>query len=53
MDIVVLLTIEEAETRIQSRINEIINNNDKANYEKLPGLVEALKIILDSKKTEN
>ena len=53
MEIVVLFTIEEAETRIQNRINEIINNNDQTNYEKLPGLIEALKIILDCKKTEN
>ncbi|MBM7652559.1 hypothetical protein [Neobacillus cucumis] len=52
MEIVGLLTIEEAVTRIQSRINEIIKNNDQANYEKLPGLIEALKLILDCKKTE-
>jgi hypothetical protein len=48
-----LFTIEEAETRIQNRINEILKANDQPNFEKLPGLVEALKIILEYKNTEN
>lgn len=46
-------TIKEVEIRIQNRINDILKNNDQSNYEKLPGLIEALKIILDCKKTEN
>lgn len=53
MEIFVLFTIEEAETKIQNRINDILKNTDQSNYEKLPGLIEALKIILDCKKPEN
>jgi hypothetical protein len=45
----VMLTIEEIETKIQHKINEIIKNNDQTNFEKLPGLIEALKIIIESK----
>jgi hypothetical protein len=44
---------EEAEIRIQNRINDILKNNDQSIFEKLPGLIEALKIIMDCKKTEN
>ena len=46
---IVLYTIEKAETKIQHRINEIITNSDKANFDKLPGLIEALKIIMENK----
>ncbi|WP_428908212.1 hypothetical protein [Niallia sp. Krafla_26] len=46
---IVLYTIEKAETKIQNRINEIINTGDRANFDKLPGLIEALKIIMENK----
>ena len=46
---VVLYTIEKAETKIQNRINEIINTCDHANFDKLAGLIEALKIIIENK----
>jgi Txe/YoeB family toxin of Txe-Axe toxin-antitoxin module len=46
----VLYTMEEAETKIQNRINEIIKNIDHANFDKLPGLIEALKIIMENKE---
>ena len=45
----VLYTMEEAETKIQNRINEIIKDCDHANFDKLPGLIEALKIIIENK----
>ena len=47
--VIILYTMEEAETKIQNRINEIIKNNDHVNFDKLPGLIEALKIIMESK----
>ncbi|WP_181833107.1 hypothetical protein [Bacillus taeanensis] len=47
----VLFTMEEAEEIIQKRVNEILKNNDTINFEKLPGLIEALKIITDYKET--
>jgi hypothetical protein len=53
MEIAILFTIEEAEAKIQNRINDIIKNKDSLEFDKLPGLIEALKIILDCKKTEN
>jgi hypothetical protein len=38
-------TIEEVEEILQKRINQILQNNEKENYDKLPGLVESLKLI--------
>lgn len=46
---IVLCTIEKAETQIQNRINEIINTCDHTNFDKLPGLIEALKIIIENR----
>ena len=46
----VLYTMEAAETKIQNRINEIIKNSDHANFDKLPGLIEALKILMENKE---
>lgn len=37
--------IEVVEEFIQKRFNEILENSQKENFDKLPGLVEALKII--------
>lgn len=45
----VLYTMEEAEKKIQDHINEIIKDCDHANFDKLPGLIEALKIIMENK----
>ncbi|MCT8138340.1 hypothetical protein H1D32_11615 [Anaerobacillus sp. CMMVII] len=37
--------IEVVEEFIQKRFNKILENNEQENFDKLPGLVEALKII--------
>lgn len=37
--------IQKAEEVIQKRINEILSKNDQVNFDKLPGLIESLKII--------
>lgn len=36
---------EVVEEFIQKRFNQILENNEMENFDKLPGLVEALKII--------
>lgn len=38
-------TIKVVEEFIQRRFNKILENNEMENFDKLPGLVEALKII--------
>lgn len=38
-------TIKVVEEFIQRRFNKILENNEIENFDKLPGLVEALKII--------
>lgn len=38
-------TIELVEEILQSRINEILLNNEAEYFDKLPGLVESLKLI--------
>lgn len=38
-------TIELIEELLQSRINEILLNNEAEYFDKLPGLVESLKLI--------
>jgi hypothetical protein len=37
--------LSKAEEVIQKRINEILSSNDQVNFDKLPGLIESLKII--------
>ncbi|WP_161568151.1 hypothetical protein [Anaerobacillus alkaliphilus] len=37
--------IKVVEEFIQKRFNKILENNETENFDKLPGLVEALKII--------
>ncbi|MDQ0253535.1 hypothetical protein J2S74_000907 [Evansella vedderi] len=37
--------LEEIEMLLQGRINQILQNNEIQNHDKLPGLVEALKLI--------
>jgi hypothetical protein len=39
------LELKKAEEVIQKRINEILSKNDNVNFDKLPGLIESLKII--------
>jgi hypothetical protein len=38
-------TLEIVEEFIQKRFNKILENNELENFDKLPGLVEALKLI--------
>lgn len=38
-------TIELVEEILQSRINQILLNNEAEYFDKLPGLVESLKLI--------
>ncbi|WP_169819107.1 hypothetical protein [Anaerobacillus arseniciselenatis] len=38
-------SLEIVEEVIQRRFNEILEHNEKENFDKLPGLVESLKII--------
>lgn len=38
-------TLEIVEEFIQKRFNKILENNELENFDKLPGLVEALKMI--------
>ncbi len=38
-------TIELVEEFLQSRINEILLKSEAENFDKLPGLVESLKLI--------
>lgn len=39
------MSLEEAGEQIQKRVNEILHDNDTGQFDKLPGLIESLKII--------
>ncbi|WP_180994099.1 hypothetical protein [Bacillus sp. Marseille-P3661] len=42
--------VKGVEKLLQDRINKILQNKEIENYDKLPGLVESLKLIKDNAK---
>ena len=47
------VSLEIVEEIIQRRFNEILEHNEKENFDKLPGLIESLKIIKEINSINN